>query len=439
MSLRGICLAAAVLGGLLMSVQAAAVAMPGQAADGSAANGSMPWSLDRLLDELRRVNPQLEQARQTWLAARQQTEQAEALPSAQVSLLEQANTGGTFDFNRNSGFYAYYGLTQPLLWPGKRPLNAAIAAEQAAAVGTQYDALLLQLTAALKLGYLQLQILHRQQRFLAEDRQRLQQMKEVAQIRYANNAAAYVDFLNAQVALSSLENDSFALDRQIQSLVEQINTLISRPPQAPLEIEEQVIHPHLPQKPLPELIEFAQANNPTLAGDRHQLAAADKNLALADKAFMPDLQLSVGAYSDPALIHPETTRLYSIGLGLNLPSWGFQKERAGLREATAQRDAARASQQADRQQVELNVANAYHALETALQQSEFTRQRLLPQAQMAWHLALTGYSSGGGTGFSDLLAAQSALRASETQLTQTDVMAEQAYINLVAAIGGDPE
>ena len=124
-----------------------------------------------------------------------------------------------------------------------------------------------------------------------------------------------------------------------------------------------------------------------------------------------------------------------IGVGVALPSWGFAKERAGLSQAEAQREATRAGNEADRQQVALAVAAAYHALQTALKQLDFVRDRQLPQSQMAWRIALTGYQSGAATAFADLLTAQSALRATELALTQARSAAVQASVNLAAAIG----
>jgi outer membrane protein TolC len=58
---------------------------------------------------------------------------------------------------------------------------------------------------------------------------------------------------------------------------------------------------------------------------------------------------------------------------------------------------------------------------------------------MAYRLALSGYSSNGGTAFSDLLTAQSSLRAAELSLLQAQNSASQAYVSLVAAIGREPE
>jgi outer membrane protein, heavy metal efflux system len=365
--------------------------------------------------------------------------QVSALPAPQLSLLEQANTGGPFDFNHSSDFFAYPTFTQPFLWPGKRALAGQVASAQAEVIGRQYDSLVIELVGQLQLNFYQLIALQNQRHFMDEDLQRLEQIKEVAKVRYANNAAAYVDFLNAQVSVGSLANDRFAIDKQIQSAQEQINNLIGRSSQAALSVRDTGSGPHLPAESLAALIELAQRSNPRVAGGLAQVDAADKSLALAEKAFRPDFAVSVGAYTDPSLTRPDSTRLYSLGVTVNLPTWGLQKERAGVDQARVALKGAKASQSADLRQIELAVANAYHALETALQQIKFTRERLLPQAQMAFRLALSGYSSNGGTAFADLLTAQSSLRNAQLSLVQAQNTAVQAYISLAAAIGREPD
>ena len=414
---------------------AAMAADPG--ASGTGSGGS--WTLDRMVEELKQNNPQLLQAHQAYVAAQLQAPQVEVLPAPQFDLLEQANTGGPFDFNRNSGFFAYPTFTQPFLWPGKQRLAGDIARAQADVVGRQYDSLLIQLVAQLKMSFYQLKALQDQLRFMDQDLQRLEQIKEVSKVRYANNAAAYVDFLNAQVAASSLENDRFALTRQIQQQQEQINNLLGHGSQTPLDIAEaDSSSPALPAMPLNELIELAQKTNPLIAGGESQIQAADKSVQLAHKAFWPDFALSVGAYTDPSLVHPERSRMYSVGVSFSLPTWGFRKEKAGLGQANALLDEAKAGQTANLQQVDLNVASAYHGLETSLRQASFTRERLLPEAQTAYRLALTAYGNNGGTAFSDLLTAQSSLHDTELSLIQAENAAVQAYISLAAAVGKDP-
>lgn len=403
------------------------------------ADASRNWTLADLVAELDSGNPQLEEARLAYVAAKLQVPQATALPAPQFGLLEEANTGGPFDFNRKSGFYAYYNFTQPFLWFGKRDLAGDIARAQAEVVGRQYDALRIQLESQLKLDFYQLMALQQQLQFMDEDLKRLEQIKEVSKVRYANNAAAYVDFLNAQVSASSLENDRFALDKQIQSGREQINNLLGHDSQAPLQVRDEDMSPHLPQQPLDELIRVAQQVNPAAAAAQSQVDAADKSVSLAHKAFWPDFELSLGSYADPSVVQLQTMRMYSVGVSFDLPTWGFRKEKAGLQQAQAQLEEARSGQKSSLQQLDLAVANAYHTLETSLKQLGFTRERLLPQAQMAYRLALTSYASNGGTAFSDLLTAQSSLRATELSLIQAQNAAVQAYVSLAAAIGKNPD
>ncbi|MBL6749106.1 MAG: TolC family protein [Nevskia sp.] len=396
------------------------------------------WSLPRLVEQLKRSNPQLRQAWQAYVAARLAVPIADSLPAAQLGLLEQANTGGPFDFNRNSGFFAYPSFTQPVPWPGKLRLAGEVAGAQAEAVGRQYDSLLIQLVAQLKQQVYQLGAVQDQLRFVDEELQRLEQIKQIAKVRYANNAAAYVDFLNAQVAAGALENGRFALTQQARHQLEQINVLVGRDSQQPLQVQRADATPQLPAQPLPELIRMARQANPLIAGGQAQLQAAGKSVELARRGFWPDFSLSAGIYTDPSLVHPETTRMYSLGVSLSLPSWGFRREGAALGQARAQLEATQAGQASNLQQLDLAVAAAYHGLETALQQLEFTRQRRLPQAQMAYRLALSAYGSDTAASFADLLTAQSALRGTEQDVVQARSAAVQAYLWLTAAIGRDP-
>lgn len=417
----------------------AALASCGVAAVAAEQSADRVWTLPELIDELKRSNPQLEQAHEAYLAAKLQVPQVSSWPAPQVSIVEQANTGGPFDFKSSSNFFAYPSVTQPFLWPGKRGLAGEVANAQAEVIGRQYDGLVLQLVAQLQLAYYGLIALQAQRHFMDEDLQRLEQMREVAKVRYAHNAAAFVDFLNAQVSVGTLDNERFGIDKQIQSTQEQINTLVGRGSQAPLALRDSSAVPHLPASSVAQLIELAQRANPRIAADASQLEAAEKSLALAQKAFRPDFAVSVGAYTDPALDRPDSTRLYSVGVSVNLPTWGYQKERAGVGQARVQLKAARAGRSADLQQLDLAVANAYHALETSLQQIKFNRERLLPQAQMAYRLAIAGYGSNGTTTFADVLTAQSSLRGAQLSLLQAQNAASQAYASLCAAIGREPE
>ncbi len=408
------------------------------AAVSAAADDAQVWTLPQLIEELKARNPQIEQARLSYVAAKLQVDQATAVPGPELSFQEQANNGGPFDFSKNSGFLSYYTVTQPILWPGKLRLAGDVARAQAEVVGREADALTQQMVGQLKLGYYQLKASQDQLRFMEQDAQRLGALKEVARIRYANNAAAYVDLLNAQVSSSSLENDRYALEKQIQTLREQINVMIARPARAALQLSDIDGDPRLPWKSLDDLITLARQANPAVAASRSQAEAAGSSVTLAKKAYMPDFGLVLGSYGDPPL-GVDHAHMFTVGINLSFPTWFFAKERAGVAQANASLAAAQAGQASTDQQIELAVANAYHGLETALKQMKFTRERLLPEAQMAYRLALDSYSRNGGTAFSDLLLAKNNLSATEVGLIQAQSAALQAYASLAVAIGTNPD
>jgi len=177
------------------------------------------------------------------------------------------------------------------------------------------------------------------------------------------------------------------------------------------------------------LIELAQKTNPAIAAASSGRGGR-QGCALAHKSFWPDFQISAqlrrsrgGAVADPAHVFPGC-QLQPAQLGL------CQGESRPPVQAQAQLEAAEAGQQSNLQQVDLGVAQRLPRPGDRAAQT-----RLHPRATAAagadgLRLALSGYASNGptngGTGFSDLLTAQSGLRDTELSLIQAQNTAVQA-------------
>ena len=395
-----------------------------------------PLSLPELVDLANQENPLLEQARQMHKAAQANVPQATAWSNPMIGVIQNPMKGNPLHFSSSQGFSQT--LTQPFQLFGKKELAGAIAQDQADAIGTQVTATDQQIKAQVKTNFYQMLAYQEQERISQENIQRLEQIKQISKVRYANNAAAYVDFLNAQVAQSSAQNDLFALQRQIDTTRQTLNTFIGREPYYPLEVRGNIPGLAKVTMTLEKLTELTLQNNPTLRGSALQVAASEKGLNYAEKAYLPDFQVIVTHISDnPPWGLPGNN--YGLELDLVLPTWFFQKERAGVDQAKANLMANKAGDIATRQQVLLGVAMNYNTWLQARKQVEFIKERQLPEARVAWRLAMQNYANNNAQAFADLLTAQSNLRSTELSLLQAESSLAQTWAALEAAVGTELE
>ncbi|WP_234824984.1 TolC family protein [Cupriavidus necator] len=392
------------------------------------------FSLWELSEELRANNPQLIQARALYQAAKATVPQIAAPNNPQVGLIwGNLPKNSPLALARAESFS--YTLTQSFPFPGKKALAADIANTQAESLDAQRDALFLQLYAQLSTTYFQALSQKAQLDVLRLNLKRLEQVKQVARIRYANNAAGYVDYLNAQVAQSSAQNDVFGLERQYDNALKAINTLIGKNPEFPLELRPDASAVRMPPVLLPELEDMALREHPNVRASRFQVEAAEKGVRLARKAYLPDFQI-IGTFngSNPPLGFKPAS--YGIEFDVIIPLFFFTKERYGVDEAVANKVASDANDQSVRQQTLLAVDTAHNNLNQAVKQAEFLRGRQVPEAMAAYKMAFTNYANNSAN-FADLLAASSALKTTELAVTQAESQARQAYYTLAAAVGRD--
>ncbi len=111
---------------------------------------------------------------------------------------------------------------------------------------------------------------------------------------------------------------------------------------------------------IPEAKGIALRNHPALLQAQHKVAAAELTILRAEAAMNP----SLGVEAQVAIDEDETR---TVGLGLRLSGPIYQGGRLSsqVRQAIAQRDAARSALLVTSQRIEQNLANAYSFLEVA--------------------------------------------------------------------------
>ena len=411
--------------------------------------GPSEMDLRQLWNELKLNNPQLASLRESYFSAKATVPQIAApanpqvgfvwsgMPSNSPLALGGANApttqypGGISNNNSIS-------IAQPFQFPGKRSLASDIANTNAEALLAQSEATYLQLGAQLSSLFFSALASQKQLQVLRESVIRLEMIKNVAKARYSNNSAAYVEYLNAQVAQSAAQADQFNAERQLDVAIKSINTLVGRHAREKLVLRADVRRALNNVPTLLELEDYAETSHPTLKSSGLQLEAARKGVDLAKKAYLPDFQVIGSSYTPRGPFAANNgTMFYQLEFDLIIPLYFFTKERYGVEQAQRSQAAAEAGNISYRQQIVLGVNTAYAVYEQAKNQTQFLKDRQVPQAEAAYRVGLTQYSNN-GQGFNDLLTAQTQLRNLEIALAQAESNLMQAQAVLYVSAGKEP-
>ena len=414
-----------------------------------ATSGPSEMDLRQLWTELKLNNPQLASLRESYLSAKATVPQIAAPANPQIGLvwsgmppnspfaLGGANAPSpqnpTGVSSNNSISFA-----QPFQFPGKKTLASEIANTNAEALLAQSEATYLQLGAQLSSLFFGALASQKQLQVLRDSVVRLEMIKGVAKARYSNNAAAYVEYLNAQVAQSAAQADQFNAERQLDVAIKSINTLVGRHAREKLVLRADVRRALTNVPTLLELEDYAETSHPSLKSSSLQLEAARKGVDLAKKAYLPDFQVIGSSYTPRGPFAANNGAMcYQLEVDLIMPLYFFSKEKDGVEQAQRSQAAAEAGNISNRQQSVLGVNTAYAVYEQARNQTQFLRDRQVPQADAAYKVGLTQYSNN-GNGFNDLLIAQTQLRNLEIALAQAESNLMQAQAVLYVSAGKEP-
>ena len=412
-------------------------------------SGPAEMDLRQLWNELKLNNPQLASLRESYLSAKATVPQIAAPANPQIGLVWSgmppnsplALGGANAPTTQNPGGISNnnsISIAQPFQFPGKKSLASDIANTNAEALLAQSEATYLQLGAQLSSLFFNALASQKQLQVLRESVIRLEMIKNVAKSRYSNNAAAYVEYLNAQVAQSAAQADQFNAERQLDVAIKSINTLVGRHAREKLVLRADVRRALNNVPTLLELEDYAETSHPSLKSSALQLEAARKGVDLAKKAYLPDFQVIGSSYTPRGPFASNNGAMfYQLEFDLIIPLYFFTKEKYGVEQAQRSQAAAEAGNISNRQQIVLGVNTAYAVYEQARNQTQFLRDRQVPQADAAYKVGLTQYSNN-GQGFNDLLTAQTQLRNLEVALAQAESNLMQAQAVLYVSAGKEP-
>jgi outer membrane protein, heavy metal efflux system len=378
MSFRKSCFA------ILVAVAGASRAAGG---DGASPPASDPV-LEGLIEEALTRNPGLLAARQVEAAAQSRPGQAGARPGPMLGVSYE-NDGAGPSLGREPMTRLGVSVGQDLPYPGKRSARRRVAEADAAMAAFDVERTRLTLVASVKRAYYGLVLSRGLADLALQHRDVWREIQETARVRYASSAGPQQDLLRAQVEGTRLQALHAQHHAEARARLAQLNALLSRPIDSPLEARE--VLPLIDDGRTPdEIATWSEAHSPELLAAQLGVERAEHAVALARLEGKPDLTVQ-GGY----MYRGSLPLMWQVGGSISLPSKA--RARAALVEADALLSASRARLTDVRVRLRAAVEQRLALIDSAGEIAATYRDGLLPQLDLAVRAALGRYASGQAT------------------------------------------
>jgi outer membrane protein TolC len=353
-------------------------------------NGRLP-SLDELIEEALKANPEIKSAERRWLASEERPRQVSTLPDPMFSYSRYGSSVETRVGSMDNAFI----LSQKLPFPGKLGLKGKMAAQDAAAEMQNYEAAKRDVTFKVKSAYYDLYWIDQSIAIINNYLTLLQSFTQVAEQKYATGRGIQANVLKSQVEISSTIERRLSFEKHRQGVVARMNALLSRSQNSSLDVALQIDTTRIS---LDETTLVRQALE-----QREELQAVDAMVdksefmrQLAKKNYLPDLNLQAN-YIDiskgVSSVPDAGKNAWSIMFGVNLPIW-FGKQKAAVREAEEVISSNKLMYEDLENRIRAEIRDIYYQIEIIGQTLDLYEQGLISQAESSLESATASYRTG---------------------------------------------
>ncbi|HYE36925.1 TolC family protein [Methylocaldum sp.] len=380
-------------------------------------------ALDQLVQEALDNNPDIRASLQRFEAAKAVIPQVQTLPDPKVTL-------GYRDIAEQRE--VMYGLSQEIPFPGKLGLRGEIASRESDRMEQDYLATRLTVIARLKEAFYDLHFVHDSIAVLGKTKRLLQDFEQTANARYGVGQAAQQDVLRAQTEISRLLARLASLEQRKLSLHADINRILNRLPADPMNAPEEIRFTPM-RHSLAALNARLDQVSPFLRGEQKNLERGNRAIALARREYYPDFELNALGLRDRKMGMDG----YQVMLNVKVPLYYATKQREGVREAVASREAVFQDLQALRQELLARIRDDVAQAGRAEQLVKLLRDAIIPQSRLTLASAQASYIVG-KVDFLTLLNSLLTLQENELEYHSELAEHEKALARLEGLIGETP-
>jgi cobalt-zinc-cadmium efflux system outer membrane protein len=386
-----------------------------------------PLAPQDLLKSLMENNPEIQAARSRFEAATKRPSQAGALPEP-TARYTNFGVGHPFSSLNASEFsYQGFGVSQKFPFPGKLALASEEAKREAEGVQQNYRAVVLDVTARLKVAYFEWLTVNKAIELTRKHSDLLSRFEEIARNRYTVGKGLQQDVLKAQLEVSTLEQQLAMLDEKRQRAEAEISSLLAAPSvilRTPGEIQ-----PSAFSISLNELIR-ATNDSPRVRAEQKMVDARAVGINRSLKDFRPDFGVNL-EWDHTGGNFPEH---YMATVEVKIPIYYARKQRYALEESYSKLREAKQNYQAAQQQSIYQVKDQYLSIQSSERILNLYKTTLIPQAQLTVDSAASAYEVG-SIDFLTLLTNLTNLISLDRQYYDELARHEEAIVRLEPIVG----
>lgn len=394
-------------------------AKTGETSDPLSAGLTLPRKELKVSQMLRNAfenNPSIQAARQEWKAQIEQYRVATGYPDPQIMVTyfpEPIETRlGPQDWNA--------AISQMIPFPGKLSKAGDMVKADVRIARLNLDKAVRHITTAVLESYFELSYIRQAQKIATKNSDLLALLRQSGETAHAQNRAAFADVVKAQSQIAQLRYDALLLDELEQTESTQLNGLLNRAPDTPIDALEPIPFQPLLYK-LEDIYRLAEAHREEIriADIRAQKAEIKRDLAGYDSLPHFKLGFFYASIGDPEYTTmPDDPGRDAIGVqvGMTLPIW-MGKNSGRKQAALADVEKAKALKQAQVVETHTRIRNLYFRLQNAQRLITLYKNEMLPQAVTAMETAETWFRQGQGS-FADFVETQAALYNFELSLAR---------------------
>lgn len=345
-------------------------------------------SLEPLLDEVLKVNPEIQAARERVEESRAIIPQSRALPAPDLEL-EGSNVGSRrITLGEEPESMVGIKISQEFPVAGKRGVRKQIAERETEQVLQNLRGTERRIIALLKSTYYDLQAIHKALEIIEKNKDLLQTFAKIAEARYAVGQGIQQDILKAQVEISTLLQRQTQLEQQKLTLKAALNVLLNRSADAPLEKPDPLAQEKTTAT-IDQLQELSLEESPVVKASQLAVKIGESNLALARKDYFPDVKIGLGYQNRGGM-----DSVYSLSFMIPIPVYFKSKQNYQVQEAASGLRAANHELQATKQETLFRLREQIYTLKASKRVIELLETATIPQAGLALESSMAAYRVG---------------------------------------------